>query len=194
VKFCKHYNFPLKLNLRLQTAITTRDYRAVSILHNFAVTFSVSIAHENSYTNACYSFQNKLLKNSQRAYPCYERCITYTALSIYTSQYALFQFEHCFRPFDVCYCGVNTFFRRIFEQIIFCAKEIPFKIFFTLTKTGVHSVTVWFNYFRRCFVSHCLTAGCQLCQINKLFAGLTITHEDKAQCTRHPIKSVISRA
>jgi len=130
----------------------------------------------------------------RKAYTCYERCITFTALRIYTSQHALFQFEHRFRLFDACHSGVNTFFCRIFEQIIFCAKEIPCKIFFTLTKTGVHSVTISFNYFQRCFVSHCLTAGCQLCQINKLFTGLTITHEDKAQCTRHPIKSVISRA
>lgn len=129
-----------------------------------------------------------------KAYTCYERCVTFTALRIHTSQHVLFQFEHCFRLFDACYRGINTFFCRIFEQIIFCAKEIPCKIFLTLTKTSVHSVTIWFNYFRRCFVSHRLIAGCQLCQINKLFTGLTITHEDKAQCTRHPIKSVISRA
>jgi hypothetical protein len=181
------------MNLRLQTAITTRGYGAVSVLHNFTVTFSVSTPHENSYTNTCYSFQNKLLKNPQRGYTCHERCITYTALNIYKSQYAVFQFEPL-STFRRLLLGANTFFCLIFEQIIFCAKEIPFKIFFVLTKTGVHSVTLRFNYFRRCFVSLCLTAGCQLCQINKLFAGLTITHEDKAQCTRHPIKSVISRA
>jgi len=115
--------------------------------------------------------------------------------------YEFMQSQHAFSSLNIVFdfptlvTVVSTRFSvAFFGRIIFCAKEIPCKIFFTLTKTSVHSVTIWFNYFRRCFVSHCLTAGCQLCQINKLFTGLTITHEDKAQCTRHPIKSVISRA
>jgi len=107
----------------------------------------------------------------------------------------LSQFEHCFRLFVACCFGANMFLCRIFKQIIFCAKEIPDKIFFTLTETAaVHSMTERFNYFRRSFVFHWLTARCQLCRINKLFTGLTITHDDKAQRTRYPIKSVIIRA
>jgi hypothetical protein len=143
----------------------------------FVLVFSKSVT-ENS-TKGVYMF--RMMHHRYFLQNWCESTLLFSSLNI------VFDFS------SACYFGANMFLCRIFEQIIFCAKEIPAKIFFTLTETVVRSVTVWFNYFRRSFVSHWLTAGCQLCRINKLFTGLTITHEDKAQCTRHPIKSVISR-
>jgi hypothetical protein len=54
---------------------------------------------------------------------------------------AVFMLGHCFRIFFSCYFRANMFLCRIFEQIIFSAKEISLKIFFALTKTAVYSAT-----------------------------------------------------